>query len=80
MIKLNEQTRKSFEKVCQKVSLLEGAMCPHHPDDELAVLGGHYNDYLVIALLGKLLAEGHAEIRIAEIDLPYFKKLLHTAE
>lgn len=55
---------------------LEGVIATHG-EDEIGILGGHLDKYLLVTYLGQLIERGELEISIAPERVPYLQKLLH---
>ena len=73
---------KEFAEVFDRVSCLEGVES-HHKDD-LVIRGKHYDDYLLVGLLSRLINESNVDIvikdNISERNLDYLQRLLHVKE
>lgn len=71
---------KEIAKVFDRVSSLEGVESCHGED--VAIHGGHYDDYLLVGLLSRLINEGVIDIvikdTISERNLDYLQRLLHV--
>lgn len=69
---------KEISEVFDRVSCLEGVESYHGED--VAVRGGHYDDYLLVGLLSRLINEGVVDIvisdDISERNLNYLQRLL----
>lgn len=59
-----------------RVGCLEGVVSEHEQDD-IAIKGGHFDDYLLVTYLGQLLESGEMEVKISPSRLNYMRKLLH---
>lgn len=63
-----------------RVSSLEGVESYH--GESVVIRGEHFDDYLLVGLLGRLINEGVVEIiienSISERNLDYLKRLLHV--
>lgn len=73
---------KEIAEIFDRVSCLEGVVCDY--EDGLAIRGGHYDDYLFVGLLSRMINEGDIEIvikdTISERNLDYLERLLHVKE
>lgn len=71
---------KEIAKVFDRVSSLEGVESCH--GDDVAIHEGHYDDYLLVGLLARLINEGIVNIEIkeniSERNLDYLQRLLHV--
>ena len=71
---------KEIAEVFDRVSILEGVEGCH--GDDVAIRGGHYDDYLLVGLLSRLINEGDIDIvikdTISERNLDYLERLLHV--
>lgn len=71
---------KEIAEVFDRVSYLEGVESYHGED--VAIRGGHYDDYLLMGLLSRLINEDVVDIvikdNISERNLDYLKRLLHV--
>ena len=71
---------KEIAEVFDRVSSLEGVESCHGED--VAIHGGHYNDYLLVGLLSRLINEDIVNIvikdTISERNLNYLQRLLHV--
>jgi hypothetical protein len=66
------------EKLSQallRAGCLEGVVSEHE-EDEIAIRGGHLDDYLLVTYLGQLLERGEMEIKVAPSRINYLLKLL----
>jgi len=59
-----------------QVGCLEGVVSEDEEDD-IAIRGGHLDDYLLVTYLGQLLERGEMEVKISPIRFDYICKLLH---
>lgn len=71
---------KEIAEVFDRVSSLEGVESCHGED--VAIHGGHYDDYLLVGLLSRLINEDVVNIvikdTISERNLNYLQRLLHV--
>ena len=71
---------KQIADVFDRVFHLEGVESYHGED--VAIRGGHYDDYLLVGLLSRLINEGAIDIvikdNISEGNLYYLQRLLHV--
>ena len=71
---------KEIAEIFNRVSDLEGVESYHGED--VAIHGGHYDDYLLVGLLSRLINEGDVDIVIkdttSERNLNYLQRLLHV--
>ena len=71
---------KQIADVFDRVFHLEGVESYHGED--VAIRGGHYDDYLLVGLLSRLINEGAIDIvikdNISEGNLDYLQRLLHV--
>ena len=76
MTNYNKEITEVFDRVCN----LEGVVSYHGED--VAIRGGHYDDYLLVGLLSRLINEGVIDIvikdTISERNLDYLQRLLHV--
>ena len=70
---------KEISEVFDRVSNLEGVESYH--GDAVAICGVHYDDYLLVGLLSRLINEGVLDIvvkdNISNTDRDYLERLLH---
>ena len=70
---------KEIAEVFDRVSFLEGVESCHGED--VAIHGGHYDDYLLVGLLSRLINEDVVNIvikdNISDRNLDYLQRLLH---
>lgn len=71
MIEIN----KKLSEALIRAGHLEGVVS-EHGEDEVAIRGGHMNDYLLVVYLGQLLERGEMEIKVAPSRIDYLLKLL----
>ena len=73
---------KEIAEIFDRVSNLEGVESYHGED--VAIHGGHLDNYLLVGLLSRLINEGEVDIvikdTISEISLDYLQRLLHVKE
>ena len=73
---------KKIAEVFDRVSNLEGIKSYHGED--VAIHGGHLDNYLLAGLLSRLINEGDVDIvikdTISERNLNYLQRLLHIKE
>lgn len=71
---------KEVAEVFDRVFSLAGVESYH--GENVVIRGGHFDDYLLVGLLGRLINEGVVEIvienSISERNLDYLKRLLHV--
>ena len=71
---------KEIAEVFNSVSCLRGVESYHGED--VAIRGQHYDDYLLVGLLSRLINEGVVDIvisdDISERNLDYLQRLLHV--
>lgn len=71
---------KEVAEVFDRVFSLAGVESYHR--ENVVIRGGHFDDYLLVGLLGRLINEGVVEIvienSISERNLDYLKRLLHV--
>ena len=71
---------KQIADVFDRVFHLEGVESYHGED--VAIRGGHCDDYLLVGLLSRLINEGAIDIvikdNISEGNLDYLQRLLHV--
>ncbi len=79
---LETNYNKEIAKAFDRVSSLEGVESFHGED--VAIRGGHYDDYLLVGLLSRLINEDVVDIvikdNISERNLDYLQRLLHLKE
>lgn len=72
----NKEIAEAFDRVFH----LEGVESYH--GEEVAIRGKHYDDYLIVGLLSRLINEGTVNIAISndisDTDLDYLERLLHV--
>lgn len=78
--KMQFNFNKQIAEVFDRVSILEGVESCH--GDDVAIQCGHYDDYLIVGFLSRLINEGDIEIvikdTISERNLDYLERLLHV--
>lgn len=71
---------KEIAEVFDRVFNLNGVESYHGED--VAIRGRHYDDYLLVGLLSRLINEGSVDIiikeSISETNRDYLKRLLHV--
>ena len=77
-INYNKEIAEALDRVCN----LKGVESYHGED--VAIRGGHYDDYLLVGLLSRLINEDVVDIvikdNISERNLDYLQRLLHLKE
>lgn len=72
---------KGIAEVFDRVSILDGVS---GYVDDVGIRGGHFDDYLLVGLLSRLINEGDVDIvikdTISERNLNYLERLLHVKE
>ena len=64
----------------ERVSRLEGVK-PAYSDDEIAIAGGHFDDYTLVYVISEALKRGEMKFEfLNEHDVRYAKKLLKIKE
>lgn len=74
-----EDINKKLSQALLRAGCLEGVVS-EHGEDEIAVLGGHFDDYLLVTYLGQLLERGELEIKVVPDRIEYLLKLLKISE
>ena len=69
------EINQKLSQALLRVGTLEGVVS-EHGEDEIAVRGGHFDDYLLVTYLGQLLERGEMEIKIEPSRMDYLLKLL----
>ena len=69
------EINKKLSEALLRVGTLEGVVS-ERGEDEIAVRGGHFDDYLLVAYLGQLLERGEMEIKVTPSRIDYLLKLL----
>lgn len=69
------EINQKLSQALLRVGTLEGVVS-EHGEDEIAVRGGHLDDYLLVTYLGQLIERGEIEIKIAPSRKDYLLKLL----
>lgn len=70
---MNEFNDK-LAQALKRAGRLEGV--EHDEDFGKVIVGKHLDDYLLVLYLGRLLEEGHLEIKVAPSKTDYLRKLL----
>ena len=71
---MNEINKKLSEALL-RAGTLEGVVS-EHGEDKIAVRFGHFDDYLIVFYLGRLLERGEMEIKVSPSRMNYLLKLL----
>lgn len=74
---MTENARDKLSKALKRVGQLEG-VSPVRGEDDLAIKGGHFDDYLLVYYLGQLVERGEIDLLIKDDRKEYFNKLLHV--
>ena len=69
------EINKKLSEALLRAGTLEGVVC-ERGEDEIAVRGGHFDDYLLVTYLGQLLERGEMEIKVTPSRIDYLLKLL----
>ena len=69
------EINKKLSETLIRAGCLEGVIS-EHGEDEIAIRGGHLNDYLLAVYLGQLLERGEMEIKVMPSRIDYLLKLL----
>ena len=69
------EINKKLSEALMRSGHLEGVVSGHG-EDEIAVRGGHFDDYLLVVYLGQLLERGEMEIKVSPSRMNYLLKLL----
>lgn len=69
------EINKKLSEALLRAGTLEGVVS-ERGEDEIAVRGGHFDDYLLVAYLGQLLERGEMEIKVTPSRIDYLLKLL----
>ena len=69
------EINKKLSEALMRAGCLEG-LVSDHGEDEIAIRGGHLNDYLLVVYLGQLLERGELEIKVSPSRIDYLLKLL----
>jgi hypothetical protein len=69
------EINKNLSETLIRAGCLEGVVS-EHGEDEIAIRGGHLNDYLLVLYLGQLLERGEMEIKVTPSRIDYLLKLL----
>lgn len=69
------EINQKLSQALLRVGNLEGVVS-EHGEDEIAVCGGHLDDYLLVTYLGQLIERGEMEIKIEPSRMDYLLKLL----
>lgn len=70
---------KALADALMRVGCCEGIVSSHG-EDEIAIQGGHYDDYILVYLLGDMIKRGECEFKISPSRFEYVLKLLHIEE
>ena len=69
------EINKKLSEALMRAGCLEGVVSEQGEDD-IAIRGGHLDDYLLIVYLGQLIERGEMEIKVAPSRIDYLLKLL----
>lgn len=69
------EINKKLSEALIRAGCLEGVVS-ERMEDEVAIRGGHLNDYLLVVYLGQLLERGEMEIKVTPSRMDYLLKLL----
>ena len=69
------EINKKLSEALMRVGCLEGVVS-EHGEDEIAIRGGHFDDYLLATYLGQLLERGEMEVKVCPDRIEYLLKLL----
>ena len=69
------EINKKLSEALMRAGCLEGVVS-ERMEDEVAIRGGHLNDYLLVVYLGQLLERGEMEIKVVPSRIEYLLKLL----
>ena len=69
------EINKKLSEALLRAGTLEGVVS-EHGEDEVAVRFGHFDDYLIVFYLGRLLERGEMEIKVSPSRMNYLLKLL----
>lgn len=69
------EINKNLSEALIRAGCLEGVVS-EHGEDEIAIRGGHLNDYLLVTYLGQLIERGEMEIKVTPSRMDYLLKLL----
>lgn len=69
------EINKKLSEALLRAGTLEGVVS-EHGEDEIAVRCGHFDDYLIVFYLGRLLERGEMEIKVSPSRMNYLLKLL----
>ena len=69
------EINKKLSEALMRAGCLEGVVSEHGEDD-IAIRGGHLDDYLLIVYLGQLIERGEMEIKVSPSRIDYLLKLL----
>ena len=69
------EINKKLSEALLRAGTLEGVVS-ERGEDEIAVRGGHFDDYLLVTYLGQLLERGELEIKVSPSRIDYLLKLL----
>ena len=73
------EINKKLSESLLRAGTLEGVVS-ERGEDEIAVRGGHFDDYLLVTYLGQLLERGEMEIKVMPSRIDYLLKLLKIAK
>lgn len=69
------EINKKLSEALMRAGCLEGVVSERGEDD-IAIRGGHLDDYLLIVYLGQLIERGEMEIKVMPSRIDYLLKLL----
>lgn len=63
-----------------RVGSCEGITSSHNGDEDIAIKGGHFDDYILMTFLGLKMKENKCEFKISPSEIDYLCKLLHIKD